>query len=125
MHEKLISLGAEIVSVQPEIVTDDPKRWMLNITLVVIMIAGCALLKWAFENDYSVVDKIAALIVFSAIVAISSFARNPPQKETGATLYIIRVGDQTDVSAISEEFDVINYEDYPILTVKARREQHV
>ena len=129
MQEKIISLGAEIVSTQPEIVTDDLKALMLNLSLLVIMLAGCALLNWAYENDYLVVGKIAGilsvLMVFGPIVAFVFFGQNPPQKETGATLYLIRVSDQTDVSAISEEFDVINYEDYPILTVKAKIEKHI
>lgn len=125
MQEKIISLGAEIVSTQPEIVTDDDRALMILLTLIVAILVGYSLSEWAMYNNYSVAGIISTLMTLGALAAFTFFALNLPQKETGAALYLIRVSDQTDVSAISEEFDVINYEDYPILTVKAKGEQHV
>ena len=125
MQEKIISLGAEIISVQPEIVTDDDRALMILLTLIVAILVGYSLSEWAMYNNYSVAGIISTLMTLGALAAFTFFALNLPQKETGATLYIIRASDQTDLSAILEEFHVINYEDYPILTVKAKIDQHV
>ena len=125
----MISLGAEIVSVHPEIGTDVDRTLMILLPLIVTILVAGSLFEWAIYESYSVVGRvvsiISALIMFGALAAFTFFALNLPQKETGATLYIIRASDQTDLSAILEEFHVINYEDYPILTVKAKIDQHV
>lgn len=71
MQEKIISLGAEIVSTQPEIVTDDDRALMILLTLIVAILVGYSLSEWAMYNNYSVAGIISTLMTLGALAAFT------------------------------------------------------
>ena len=125
MRETLISLGAEIVSTQYKMALQPFVAYTLFIVYVVCVVAIAFYIRMTikdfisstFVKVRSVLGYIIIVLILlcGATVIANTIALVPTDEITG---YVIKVGDQTDMSAISALFEVTDTSDYPLLTVK-------
>lgn len=121
MEETLTSLGAEIVKSEPEMVFDIPKLTGFLGICAIFVVTAILLFILGRRNDDVGVKRRAALLFFMVAIGLACFFINgSPLKETGSTFYVIRVDDQTNLTAVSEQFEVTDTGNYPLLTVKTK-----
>lgn len=121
MEETLTSLGAEIVKSEPEKVLDISKLTVVLGICAIFVVITILLSILGRRNDNVGGTPTVALLVFMVAIGFACFLISDSSlKETGSTLYVIRVDDQTDLTAVSVQFEVTDTEDYPLLTVKAK-----
>lgn len=120
MEETLTSLGAEIVKSEPEMVSDIPKLTVFFGICAIFGVIAILLYIWGRKNYSDWAEMIGWLIGLLVAIGLIYVSNNPPQKETGSTFYIVRVDDQTNLTAVSEQFEVTDTGNYPLLTVKTK-----
>lgn len=121
MKDILISLGAEVLSTTPEMVTDEKQQFIFvaGLLFLCVLCVGVLLCKRVSSN---LILGLPVLFVFVGliIVLIKGVVFTPPQKSSGKTIFEILINDQTNMQGIFEQFEVVDTSSYPILTVKSK-----
>lgn len=113
MQETLISLGAEILRVTPEI---DIGKIILVACLLMLLIYIGYIIYRSFPKARLALKCIYILLIIGAIVLRIMVL---PYAERN-NRYEIRVNDQTDLAEIFQQFEVTDTSNYPILMVRSK-----
>lgn len=126
MKDVLISLGVEVLSTTPEMVTNEIADYLIITICLLLGVGGIGNLLWLRRsNPFSPLAGIAMslctlLIMICALSVLTNALIGSPQKETGNTIVEIRVNDQTNMQGIFEQFEVVDTSKYPVITVKLK-----
>ena len=120
MKDVLISLGAEVLSTTPEMVTDETQQFIFvaGLLFLCVLCVGVLLCKRVSSNLFLILPVI--FIFVGLIIVLISALFVPPQKSSGKTIFEIQINDQTNMQGIFEQFEVVDTSSYPILTVKSK-----
>ncbi|WP_373165061.1 hypothetical protein [Agathobaculum sp. Marseille-P7918] len=122
MKDVLISLGAEVLSTTPEMVTDEKRQFIFFAGFLFLCVLSCVVLHVCkrVSSDLDMRLLVLFVLVGLLIVQIEGVVFAPPQKSSGKTIFEILINDQTNMQGIFEQFEVVDTSNYPILTVKSK-----
>ena len=122
MKDILISLGAEVLSTTPEMVTDEKQQFIFVAGFLVLCVLSCVVLHVCkrVSSDLDMCLLVLFVLVGLLIVRIKGVVFTSPQKSSGKTIFEILINDQTNMQGIFEQFEVVDTSNYPILTVKSK-----
>lgn len=122
MKDVLISLGAEVLSTTPEMVTDETQQFIFVAGFLLLCVLSCVVLHVCKQvlSDLDMCLFVLFVLVSLFIVGIKGVVFAPPQKSSGKTIFEIQINDQTNMQGIFEQFEVVDTSNYPILTVKSK-----
>lgn len=125
MKDVLISLGAEVLSTTPEMVTDEKRQFIFFAGFLFLCVLSCVVLHVCKRVSSDLDMRLLVLFVLVGlmgllIVQIEGVVFAPPQKSSGKTIFEILINDQTNMQGIFEQFEVVDTSNYPILTVKSK-----
>lgn len=116
MQDRLIELGAKVIDSN----TFDYEGANLSIKIIFvsfIVVAFCYMFKKLIEGNYaSAITPLTFVIILSFMCM---FFQSNADKETHYR-YTILINDSTKLTNITEEFEVIKWDSYPILVVEAK-----
>lgn len=127
MRETLISLGAEIVSIQYKMTLQPFVACVLFIVYVVCIAAIAIYIRGTIKDFISstfvkvrstIGYTIYVLVLLCGLTVVAYTIALVPTDEIAG--YVIKVDDQTDMTAISALFDVTDTSDYPLLTFRTK-----
>ena len=120
MKELLTELGAEVITSGTQANVDGYTIMpVLFLFLIVFLVVGFALVVSGSMNSQPAAVGSGIILLMLAIIPSSLICVNVVPCEESVT-YTIRADDDTQLSAIAEQFEIVEWDDYPILVVEEK-----
>ncbi len=130
MEQILTELGAEIVSIQMEEVLNTTAIRLVIVFVIIglvsfIVYAGLQLRSYVpFQSSTPKSIAISiSFVSFAFCFLLITYAVFVPTQTDEIGCYVVRVSEDTDLTAIAKQFEVVGTENYPILTVRAKNKE--
>lgn len=120
MEKLLTELGAEVIASGTQANVDGYTIMpVLFLFLIIFLVGGFALVICGSINSQPAAAGSGIILLMLAIIPSSLICVNVAPHEESVT-YTIRVDDDTELSAIAEQFEIVEWDDYPILVVEEK-----
>lgn len=120
MEKLLTELGAEVIASGPQANVDGYTIMpVLFLFLVVFLVGGFALVIRGRINSQPAAVRSGIILLMLTIIPCSLICVNVAPREESVT-YTIRVDDDTELSAIADQFKIVEWDDYPILVIEEK-----
>ena len=120
MENLLTELGAEVITSGTQANVDGYIIMpVLLLFLVVFLVGGFALVIGGRINSQPAAMRSGFILLMLTIIPCSLICVNVAPREE-SVLYAIRVDDDTELSAIADQFEIVEWDDYPILVIKEK-----
>ena len=120
MEKLLTELGAEVIASGPQAnVNGYTIIPVLFLFLIIFLVGGITLLVSGRLNSRPAAAGSGIILLMLAVIPSSLICVNvAPHEES--VIYTIRVNDDTQLSAIAEQFEIVEWADYPILVIEEK-----
>ena len=120
MEKLLTELGAEVIASGPQAnVNGYTIIPVLFLFLIILLVGGITLLVSGRLNSRPAAAGSGIILLMLTIIPCSLICVNVAPREESVT-YTIRVDDDTELSAIADQFKIVEWDDYPILVIEEK-----
>ena len=121
MSEILTGLGAEVLSIKPELASASEP--LLQSVLFFFACLYIGYLMYRINICSRILSICSLIFVIGALISLlyAGYQVFTESKETGNVISEIQVNDETNIREIFERFEVIDVSNYPAITVKGKQ----
>lgn len=119
----LQNLGVKVLNVKSEPIYDVSSDWIIIALLASVFCSiGLAIYKLGRENGNKQSARIGTIVIIAAFFAIPFTLKFVSTATFDTKVFCVEVNDQTDMSKLLAQFDVIESKNYPFLTLKQSKD---